>query len=183
MLQRLSVWRRVAAARHECSRQARAHFFALGALCALKAWRRESRWCKLLLVGAYVGVHYLLRCALRTWRHDHVLERPVDTQWGMVHGTGTARREAARTWATWRRAATVWRVRYQRLGLAYSHWQLRQLASALLHWHHVAQLSLDIDLARLLGAQAVGHFDIRLLPGFVQPSLQPVQSAEVSFKL
>ena len=50
-----------------------------------------------------------------------------------------------------------------------SHWLRMTLTRAVRHWHEMAQLSLDVDLARLLSAQAVGLFDIRLLPTLAQP--------------
>lgn len=177
MLQRLTSWRQMAALSRQRRRRAHALSYAFGMLRSLKAWKGAGRYRSLLVVGEYVGARNDLRAALRAWKHDHMLERPLDRQWGLEEQhSGAARRAAARAWTVWRLAASAWRGRYQRLGQAYSHWQISRLAHALLHWHNVAQLALDVDLARLLGAQSVGHFDIRLLPTFAQP--QPFAQVE-----
>ena len=176
----LRAWQVGAAKRRDLAELTELLDWVRTAMRCLRSWRREARARWLLVLGGYVGEQQRYRTALRAWRRDMAIRRPLDAQWHDIFQDGAGQRAVARVLLVWKRDTAAWRWRYQSLGMAYSHWQVVLLSRGMRHWHHIAQLSLDAHLERLLWMQRHGHFDIRQLPGFLAQPLHPERVSAVS---
>lgn len=182
MLKALRQWQLRAACRKELTRRAKTCGFAYSTHGGLVAWQREARVHSLLIVGSYLGYLTQCRSALGRWRREYGLRLPCSRRWAAMRRGVSVRRYALHVWLIWAHQAADWRERYQLLGSAYSFWQEGRLWYSLRHWHRIAQLALDVGLAKLLTAQAVGNFDVRMLTG-VTPSFAPAPTTSTLMEL
>ena len=149
---------------------------------AVWAWQWHNWLRRHFATAAKLGYQHECYRAFRNWLWEHLLRRPLSLMWRTreIRADGPARAAVLKVWLVWAHASDARRQKFSRLGRAYSHWQVTNLSRCLQHMHYISQQSLDVDIARLLSAQAIGRFDVRHIPAISKDNRRPLGEVDLS---
>lgn len=130
-----------------------------------RMWRRDGHWQALLLVARYVSYRHRCRAVFRRLRRDGELSNPTyAVRWKSESYGPLLWLQVARGLARFWEATADLIHRDWCQGRAYFHWQSTAALQALRALHRFTQVQLNLKIDRMLVAQTLGSFDVRLLP-------------------
>ena len=171
MVRALMAWRARASSKRQLAAQLRAFRRAFGQGPAIRWWRTLARATALERLSLFLSYRSDCRRAWLAWRREVWLIARPDSGWLVAASPRpAAARRATRAMATWRTHAHGILETYAAFGCAYSHWQTVALGRAMEVLHAHAQQQLDSRIAWMLHHQALGSFDVRLVPSAPIPA-------------